>query len=136
MHRILPLTSAIALAVLAQPAAAEAEEEIEAVITGQLDAFNDGDIEEAWDYASPGIQAIFGSPGNFGVMVEDGYPMVWQNQGARMMDQREIGGALWQEVWVSDAGGRVHALAYKMIELDGAWKIDAVMMLPPPDLGV
>ncbi|MGZ9812257.1 DUF4864 domain-containing protein [Pseudoroseicyclus sp. H15] len=132
----LALIATIWVAAMPLPAAAEAEEEIGDVITDQLAAFNDRDVEAAWAFASPGIQAIFGSPQNFGRMVESGYPMVWTNRGARMVDQNEIGGALWQKVFVTDAEGVTHALAYKMVELGGEWLIDAVMMLPPPDLGV
>ncbi|NDU99526.1 DUF4864 domain-containing protein [Pseudoroseicyclus tamaricis] len=133
----LALVVAVALAGFgATPAAAEAEDEIEEVITSQLDAFNSRDVEAAWLFASPGIQAIFGGPERFGQMVEEGYPMVWTSEGARMAGQPDLGPGLWQEVWITDAAGALHALGYKMVQIDGDWRIDAVVLLPPPDLGV
>jgi hypothetical protein len=51
--------------------------DIEATIQSQFDAFLDRDVGEAWQYASPNIQSLFGSAENFGRMVEQGYPMVW-----------------------------------------------------------
>jgi hypothetical protein len=65
-----------ALAVMAAPAFAQ-EVEIAETINGQMEAFRGQDVVGAFAYASPLIQGIFGTPENFGKMVEQGYPMVW-----------------------------------------------------------
>ena len=94
---------------------------IEDVIGSQLEAFNDRDIDQAWTYASPNIKRLFGDPGNFGVMVQRGYPMVWDNAEVRFLELREIAGNLWQKVMIRDANGGLHLLDYQMIEgPDGA----------------
>lgn len=135
--RPFPFRAAVAaLAVLAAPALAQDEAAIAAVIGDQLDAFNDRDLARAFGHASPMIQAIFGNPGNFGLMVQNGYPMVWSNGGADFLDLRLIEGQLWQRVLLRDGQGGSHLLEYQMIELSGAWRINGVVILPAPDVGV
>jgi len=108
---------------------------IEDVIGSQLQAFNDRDVQEAWQYASPNIQRMFGNPGNFGMMVERGYPMVWDNADVRFLELREISGVLWQKVMLRDINGNLHLLDYQMIETADGWQINGVQLLPAPDVG-
>lgn len=110
---------------------------IAAVIGDQLQDFNARDVAGAWEHASPVIQRIFGTPENFGLMVETGYPMVWTNDGADFLDLRAgPEGRLWQRVRLRDAQGVPHLLDYLMVETPGGWLIDAVALLPAPDVGV
>lgn len=109
---------------------------IAGVIDGQLDAFNARDIPDAWSFASPGIQMLFGTPQNFAFMVQNGYPMVWTNGGAEFLDLREEGGRLWQRVRLRDGAGGLHVLDYAMIETPDGWRIDGVVILPAPEVGV
>ena len=109
---------------------------IEDVILDQLDAFTDRDAARAFDHASPMIQDMFGNPGVFALMVEQGYPMVWDNREVRFLDLREINGAWWQQIMIRDARGNLHLLDYQMIEVAGDWQINGVQILPIPDVGV
>ncbi|WP_386680347.1 DUF4864 domain-containing protein [Loktanella sp. R86503] len=106
------------------------------VIGQQLDAFNARDVDLAWSYASPMIQGMFGNPGNFGTMVREGYPMVWDNSAVKFLTQREVSGRIYQQVMVQDTNGALHMLEYAMIQTAQGWKIDGVTLLPPPDVGV
>jgi hypothetical protein len=117
-------------------AAVAQDADIREVIESQLDAFNARNVNEAWSYASPMIQGMFGNPTNFGVMVENGYPMVWTNNGAEFGELREVAGRLYQRVIVEDANGGRHVLEYQMIETAGGWQINGVVVLPPEDVGV
>ena len=129
--------SATVTAALATSAVAQDAEAIAAAIGHQLDAFKGGDLGAAWDDASPGIQRMFGSAQNFSDMVRSGYPMVWDNAGVTYLDLRtEADGRLWQRVRIIAADGTLHLLDYAMIATPGGWKIDAVVMLPAPDVGV
>ena len=130
----LVLTAALPVAALAQ--GAEDRTAIEAVIAGQLEDFVARDVPGAWEDASPMIQGLFGTPENFGAMVRNGYPMVWDNAEARFLELREEAGALRQKVVVEDLEGRLWVLDYEMIELPDGWKINGVMVLPAPDLAV
>jgi hypothetical protein len=125
----------VALAGWAGVAVAQ-DADIREVIESQLEAFNARNVNEAWSYASPMIQGMFGNPTNFGVMVENGYPMVWTNNGAEFGELREVAGRLYQRVIVEDANGGRHVLEYQMIETAGGWQINGVVVLPPEDVGV
>jgi hypothetical protein len=119
------------------PPAAQVEQlPLQDIIRQQLDAFNARDVDLAWTFASPMIQGMFGNPGNFGVMVSEGYPMVWDNSAAKFMAQREVDGRIYQQVMVQDTNGALHVLEYAMIQTAQGWKIDGVSLLPPPDVGV
>lgn len=125
-----------ALAQDTPPAALVEQLPLQDIIRQQLDAFNARDVDLAWTFASPMIQGMFGNPGNFGVMVSEGYPMVWDNSAAKFMAQREVDGRIYQQVMVQDTNGALHVLEYAMIQTAQGWKIDGVSLLPPPDVGV
>lgn len=120
---------------LALPVAAQ-EEPIQQVIQNQLEAFEVDDFARAFTYASPVIKGIFGTPENFGAMVSQGYPMVHRPGAVQMLELREVAGNLWQRVMITDQAGRTHVLDYQMIETPEGWQINAVQLLPAPDIGV
>ncbi|MDX8347080.1 DUF4864 domain-containing protein [Cognatiyoonia sp. IB215446] len=120
---------------LVTPAMAQDADAIEGVIGSQLQAFNDRDVAAAWQYASPNIKRLFGNPGNFGMMVQQGYPMVWDNADVRFLELREVSGRLWQKIMIRDAAGGLHVLDYQMVETSEGWQINGVQLLPPPDVG-
>lgn len=117
------------------PALAQDADAIEDVIGGQLQAFTDRDVAEAWQYASPNIQGLFGNSANFGMMVQQGYPMVWDNSDVQFLELREISGLLWQKIMIRDAQGGLHILDYQMVETANGWQINGVQLLPAPDVG-
>ena len=119
---------------LSGPVSAQGSD-IKNVINGQIEAFLADDVDRAYGFASPNIQQLFGSPQNFGVMVQRGYPMVYRPEELRYLELREIAGALWQKVLIRDRTGGVHILDYMMIPTENGWKINAVQMLRTPDVG-
>ena len=108
---------------------------ITGVIGDQLQAFNDRDVAAAWSYTSPNIKRLFGNEGNFAAMVQQGYPMVWDNADVRFLDLRDVAGFVWQKVMIRDAQGALHLLDYQMIETADGWQINGVTLLPAPDVG-
>lgn len=106
--------------------------EIEGVIGSQIEAFKMDDFAQAFTYAAPNIQGIFGTPENFGRMVTQGYPMVWRPADVTYLDLRQEGGRYVQTVRIEDAQGAVHFLAYAMIETADGWKIGGVQILEAP----
>ena len=107
----------------------QVKEAIEDVIGNQLQAFNDRDVTEAFSYASPMIKGIFRDPANFGIMVERGYPMVWDNADVQFLDLREKNGVTVQRVMLKDASGTSHTLEYAMIETPDGWQINGVQLV-------
>ena len=131
--RLLGLISAFwiaASAVFAQDADA-----IEDVIGSQLEAFNDRDVASAWQFASPNIKRLFQNSTNFGMMVQQGYPMVWDNSEVRFLELRDVNGFIWQKIMLRDKSGALHILDYQMVETPQGWQINGVQLLPAPDVG-
>ncbi|MEM9318814.1 MAG: DUF4864 domain-containing protein [Pseudomonadota bacterium] len=131
----------LVLAILFAAAMAQAQEQlapnpaIEATIQNQFDAFRLGDVDTAWQYASPSIQGMFRTPENFGRMVEQGYPMVWSPGEVTFMDLQSLGSVIVQRVEVIDLSGAMHILGYSMIETAAGWQINGVQILRAPDVG-
>lgn len=107
-----------------------------AVIEAQIAAFLADDFAAAFDYASPGIRAIFGTPERFGQMVRQGYPMVHRPSEVRFLDQAERGGAILQRVLIVDQAGRLHVLEYEMIPAAQGFVINGVRILSGGSAGV
>ena len=124
---VLVLTLTAPLPALADP--------IQRVINDQLSAFLADDFDTAFTFASPNIKRLFGSAERFGQMVRDGYPMVHRPEDVTMLDQREMDGRVTQRVMIRDMTGRVHMLAYQMIETDEGWQINGVQILRAPEVG-
>jgi hypothetical protein len=132
MRLIIALLLALSLA----PAALRAQDSaISDVIQGQISAFQADDFDTAFDYASPTIKRLFGTPERFGQMVQSGYPMVYRPAEVRMLDQRDLGSAKMQRVMIRDAQGRFHFLDYQMIPTDMGWQINGVQILAEPEVG-
>ena len=128
------LFAALLATVLALPAAAQ-EAPIRATIESQIEAFQADDFARAFTFASPTIKQMFGTPENFGVMVKQGYPMVYRPAEVQMMELREVAGNLWQRVRITDQAGAGWYLDYMMVETAEGWQINAVQILPAPDMG-
>jgi Domain of unknown function (DUF4864) len=116
------------------PAQAQ-EEPIQRTIQSQLDAFVKDDFATAFTFASPMIKGMFGTAENFGMMVTQGYPMVHRPSAVKMLELRTVAGNLWQRVMITDVEGRTHLLDYMMVETPEGWQINAVQLLPSPDVG-
>ncbi|MEL6913728.1 MAG: DUF4864 domain-containing protein [Pseudomonadota bacterium] len=119
---------------LAGPVTAQ-NDGIRATIDGQMEAFRADDFAQAFSFAAPNIKRMFGDSERFGMMVRNGYPMVWKNTDVRYLELREIGGNLWQMVQIEDDQGQFHYLDYLMIETAEGWQIGAVQFLPEPGIG-
>lgn len=128
------LFAALLATVLALPAAGQ-EAPIRATIQSQIEAFQADDFARAFTFASPTIKQMFGTPENFGVMVKQGYPMVYRPAEVQMMELREVAGNLWQRVRITDQAGAGWYLDYMMVETAEGWQINAVQILPAPDVG-
>lgn len=121
-------------AVLALPAAAQ-EAPIQETIQSQIEALQADDFARAFTYASPTIKGMFGTPENFGAMVKEGYPMVYRPADVQMQDLRDMAGNLWQRVRITDQAGAGWVLDYQMVETAEGWQINAVQIMPAPDVG-
>ena len=134
IRAVLPLVFA-GFTALAAPAQETPVPAIEATIQNQFNAFLQGDVATAFTFASPGIQSMFGSAERFGMMVQQGYPMVWRPADVKYLELRTVAGNLWQRVMVTDQSGAVHMLDYQMIQTQKGWQINGVQLLPSIGVG-
>jgi len=131
--RVLVLSVLLMLGLGLRPGLAN-EQEIEAVITAQIDAFKVDDFETAFTFAHPNIRRLFGTPQNFGVMVRRGYPMVWRPAEVLYLDQYARQDGVAQIVRITDAQGRAFHLEYAMVQTPQGWRINGVRFLEQDDL--
>ena len=115
--------------------AQDAQSAITATIQNQIDAFLTDDFETAFTFASPNIKRLFGTSERFGMMVRQGYPMVWRPGAVRYLDLDDKGGILFQKVLITDGQGVPHLLEYQMIETPDGWQINGVQILRAPQVG-
>lgn len=135
MRRIVPLCLLLLGLALGPARAQEANADIEAVISSQIEAFRADDFETAFSFASPTIRRMFGDPDRFGEMVQNGYPMVWRPRDVRFSGVETRDGRTVQSVVVTDQAGAPHVLDYEMIEGEDGWRINGVMLRRPGDAG-
>jgi hypothetical protein len=135
MRRLFLSLVLLCLPALAAPAQEARNPAIESTIQQQFDAFRADDVGTAFSFASPNIKGIFGTPENFGMMVRNGYPMVWRPAEVQYLELREVAGNLWQRVMVTDQAGRTHLLDYQMVQTGQGWQINAVQLLPQAGVG-
>ncbi|MCK0168108.1 DUF4864 domain-containing protein [Jannaschia sp. S6380] len=121
--------------VLAASAVQADEGAIRGVIGDQIEAFKADDFDTAFTYAAPNIRGMFGTSENFGTMVRRGYPMVWQPGSVEYLGARDNGATWRQEILITDGAGRLHKLAYLMVETPDGWKIAGVQILAAPEVG-
>ncbi len=128
------IAAMLTAAFLAMPAHAQ-EAPIQNTIRSQIEAFGADDFARAFTFASPTIKGLFGTADNFGMMVKNGYPMVYRPGNIRMLELRQVQGGLWQKVMITDEQGRTHVLDYQMVETADGWQINGVQLLPSPGVG-
>jgi hypothetical protein len=128
---------ALVLLLLVLPAMAQQQEltaadhtAIRTVIERQLEAFRHNDATVAFAFASPAIQAKFGTPEQFMSMVQTAYPSVYRPRHVAFKELRLVDGVPTQEVLLIGPDG-VPMLALYMLQKqpDGAWKIDGCYLL-------
>jgi len=111
------------------------ETSIQTVIQSQITAFQQDDFATAFTYASPTIRQLFGTPERFGMMVRQGYPMIWRPGRVDFLPLKSEENRSVQDVMITDQAGMVHVLRYTMIEGDPGWQINAVQVLRTPQVG-
>ena len=109
---------------------------IQGVITRQIDAFRRDDAAAAFAFASPGIQAQFGTPDRFLDMVRHAYPAVHRPRAMEFTGLRPGEGGVVQEVELVGPDGALQLALYSM-ERDaaGAWRIAGCALVPSARVG-
>lgn len=131
----------VALILLVSAASARAEEigaadrsAIAQVIEDQIAAFRADDAVRAFGYASPAIQAKFGTPDGFLEMVRTGYFPVYRAETVTFREIAIENGVPVQAVEIRGADGQgVLALYFMERQPDGSWKINGCLIVKLPE---
>lgn len=108
------------------------QEAIQTVIGQQLDAFRHDDGARAFALASPGIQAMFGTPEVFLRAVAEAYPQVYKPRSAQFLDLAYERGRLVQKVLLQGRDGKFVFALYDMVEIDGGWRVNGCVLRVAP----
>ncbi len=104
--------------------------EIIAVIEIQIQAFRRDDGLAAFSYASPGIQARFGSAKNFMASVIAAYQPHYRPRSLQFQDLLSLHGQPTQRVLLVGPDGIPVIALYSMAQMpDGSWRIDGCLLL-------
>lgn len=127
-----------ALLALALPAEAQVSEPdrsaIRGVIERQIEAFRRDDGQEAFGYASPSIQGMFGSPETFMDMVRQGYRPVYRPRTVEFREIATLQGMVTQKVHLIGPDGRPVTAFYPMSrQADGSWRIEGCYLQAPEE---
>jgi ketosteroid isomerase-like protein len=107
---------------------------IAGVIQDQIAAFRVDDAQRAFGYASPAIQAKFGTPEAFLEMVRTGYVQVYRAGEVTFRDLTVEEGVPVQAVEIRGIDGTgVLALYFMERQPDGSWKINGVLIAELPE---
>jgi len=114
---------------VALPAAERAA--IRRVIEGQLEAFKRHDAKAAFAHAAPAIQALFGSPESFMLMVRTEYPPIYQPRSFTFGELELVGGEFTQKVTVvGEDGSAVSAFYLMSRQKDDSWRVLGCILVP------
>lgn len=106
------------------------------VIVDQIKAFQRDDAEAAYEFSSPGIQALFPTPETFMAMIRRSYQTVYRAEKFFFEDVAIIDGRTIQPLRIIPDGAGSPTMAMYIMEQqsDGAWKIGGCILLKDDDL--
>ena len=104
-------------------------QEVQDTISSQIDAFKQNDIKKAYTYAAPNIQAQFPSPEVFGLMVRNGYPVIWRPKSFKFTKFKDLGNRCIQRVLFQSYNGSLESYDYILEKTDNLWKIAGVLTI-------
>jgi hypothetical protein len=111
------------------------QQDIEAVISDQIDAFLKDDFITAYSFAAPNIKQMFGNSEQFGLMVRNGYPMIHRPSYFRFTSTKKAADVFYQNVLIQDQEGQFFIGEYGMVQLESGWKIQSVRVFKHPTAG-
>lgn len=132
---ILLVAVAVVLLWSSHPLAGDKDEEIQGTILSQIEAFANNDQEQAWAYASEGVKRRFGSSGVFFDMVRHAYPAVHNATAIEFIERVPHSNFEIQIVKLQGPDGKRWDGYYRMVQMDGDWKIAGVQ-LQEADIGI
>ena len=104
-------------------------EAVRYTISSQIDAFKDNDVKKAYTFAAPNIQAQFPNPDIFGLMVRNGYPIIWKPKNYKFTTFKDLGNRCIQRVLFQSYNGSLETYYYILEKNGNLWKIAGVLTI-------
>ena len=104
-------------------------EAVRFTISSQIDAFKQNDVKKAYTFAAPNIQAQFPSPDIFGLMVRNGYPIIWKPKSYKFTTFKDLGNMCIQRVLFQSYNGSLESYDYILEKNGSVWKIAGVLTI-------
>ena len=106
-----------------------AMKEVQKTISSQISAFKQNDFNKAYTFAAPNIQAQFPSPEVFGLMVRNGYPVIWKPKSFKFIEFKDLGNRCIQRVLFQSYDGSLETYDYMLEKNNDVWKIAGVLTI-------
>ncbi|MFN0264007.1 DUF4864 domain-containing protein [Tepidamorphus sp. 3E244] len=113
----------LAAALVAPQAARASQDEVQSVITRQIESFIGGDFETAYSFAAPNVKAAYPSARIFSLMVKQGYAPVFSPQSYRFGPYEDAGNMYIQRVEVIGPDGHFYTADYTVKKFGDAYLI-------------
>ena len=104
-------------------------EAVRYTISSQIDAFKQNDVKKPYTFAPPYIQAQFPSPDIFGLMVRNGYPIIWKPKSYKFTTFKDLGNRCIQRVLFQSYNGSLESYDYILEKNGSVWKIAGVLTI-------
>jgi hypothetical protein len=103
------------------------------VVMEQLDALARRDPRAAYELCSTGFRTGH-HPVSLARMVERKYPEIATSVAALVLDQYRRSDGWYVRMRVTGANGKTVQALYRLVQEEGAWRVDHVVARPDPDL--
>ena len=106
-----------------------AEEIVKKVISSQLMAFKEKNVEKAYSFAAPNIKRQFFNAKNFGLMVKNGYPVIWSPKNYQFVKFSSNGTRSIQRVLFRSSTDALVTYDYLLEKFKNEWRIAGVIQV-------
>lgn len=105
------------------------ENTVKRIISSQILAFKQNNLEEAYSFAAPNIKRQFSDADKFGMMVKNGYPVIWEPKSYRFVKFSTNGKRSIQRVIFKSANDALVTYDYLLEKFNSEWTIAGVMLV-------
>jgi transposase len=106
-----------------------AEKIVKKVISSQLMAFKEKNVEKAYSFAAPNIKKQFFNAKNFGLMVKNGYPVIWSPKNYQFVKFSSNGTRSIQRVLFRSSTDALVTYDYLLEKFKNEWRIAGVIQV-------
>ena len=113
------------------------ENKAQLIISSQISAFENFDIDQAYSFASPFVKSKFTNSDIFGSMVKSAYPMIWAPKEFKFLDFTFFNESLIQRVLFIDKNENIFIFDYEIKNYgQDKWLINGVYQVKKSSTGV